>query len=233
MYTIIDCHDQQWFCFINSGTTTTHGSPWSHGVSKRVLMIGVRLRKGAQWGPWANPLLGSERESSLSVVCIIGPQCYAYSIRCGLLLQMQWLNYSARGGGSLYARGLKGRSSSPESRGGVPDCRPGVFKYSMHSVWLLWHLSSVLCLDSTQQSGGSQQEGDGPQLWGTGSVIRGSGSRIRNARSEIRRDPANLTPAQMSMHDCDQSGKACGVAWCNQARVGGRGNEVGLTFMVH
>jgi len=28
----------------------------------------------------------------------------------------QWLNYSARGGGSLEARGLKGRSTSPKDR---------------------------------------------------------------------------------------------------------------------
>ena len=89
-------------------------------VKACVLMIGVHLRKGTQWGSWANPLLGSETESSLSVVCIIGPQCYAYSIRCGLLLQMQWLNYSARGGGFLYARGLKGRSSSPRAEVGFP-----------------------------------------------------------------------------------------------------------------
>jgi len=52
----------------------------------------------------------------------------------------QWLNYSARGVGSILARGLKDRSLS---RGGVPDCRPEIFEYSRHSVWLLWHLNSV------------------------------------------------------------------------------------------
>jgi len=55
----------------------------------------------------------------------------------------QWLNYSARGGGSV------------QSRGGVPDRRPGVFEHSRHSVRFLWHFS-VRCLDSTQQSGVSQ-----------------------------------------------------------------------------
>jgi len=33
-----------------------------------------------------------------------------------------------------------------ESRGWVPDRRPGVFEHSKHSVWLLWHLNSVWCL---------------------------------------------------------------------------------------
>ena len=32
------------------------------------------------------------------------------------LAWLQWLNYSARGDGSLRARGLKGRSSSPKDR---------------------------------------------------------------------------------------------------------------------
>ena len=35
------------------------------------------------------------------------------------------------------------RARRTESRGGVPDHRPGVFEHSRHSVWLLWHLNSV------------------------------------------------------------------------------------------
>ena len=38
------------------------------------------------------------------------------------------------------------RAQRAESRGGVPDRRPGVFEHSRHSVWLLWHLNSVWCL---------------------------------------------------------------------------------------
>jgi len=35
------------------------------------------------------------------------------------------------------------RARRAESRGGVPDRRPGVFEHSRHSVWLLWDLNSV------------------------------------------------------------------------------------------
>jgi len=58
----------------------------------------------------------------------------------------QLLNYSARVGGSLQARGLKlleARARRAECRGGVPDRRPGVFEHSRHSVWLSLHLNSV------------------------------------------------------------------------------------------
>ena len=82
------------------------------------------------------------------------------------------------------------RAEAPARR--IPDCRPGIFEHWKHSVWLLWHLNSVWCLDSTQQSGGSQQKGAGSQLWGTGSVIRGSGSQTRGAGSEIRWDPSQF-----------------------------------------
>ena len=54
------------------------------------------------------------------------------------LWAIQWLNYSARGGGSQYARARRA-----ESRCGVPDRRQTVFEHSRHSVWLLWHLNSV------------------------------------------------------------------------------------------
>jgi len=58
---------------------------------------------------------------------------------------VQWLNYSARGGGSLQARGLKGRSSSLKGQEQRWGSRPpsGVFEHSRHSAWLLWHLNSV------------------------------------------------------------------------------------------
>jgi len=107
------------------------------------------------------------------------------------------------------------RARRAESRGGVPNRRPGVFEHSRHSVWLLWHLNSVWCLDSAQQSGGSQQKGAGSQLWGTGSVIRGSGSRIRGAGSEIRRDPpASLTTA-LSVPGT-WSWERPGRSWCSR-----------------
>jgi len=99
------------------------------------------------------------------------------------------------------------RARRAESRCGVPDRRPGVFEHSRHTVWFLWHLSSVRCLDSTQQSGVSQQKG-------TGSVIRGSESQIRGAGSEIRLDPPQFNPCSRlpttSTHDAVlvSSGKA-------------------------
>jgi len=37
----------------------------------------------------------------------------------------------------------RARARRAESRGGVPDRRPGVFEHSRHSVWLLWDLNSV------------------------------------------------------------------------------------------
>ena len=104
---------------------------------------------------------------------------------------IQWLNYSARDGGSLQTRGLKGRSSSPKGReqkwGSQPPTR--AFEHSVHSVWLLWHLNSVWrlqhlsmhttkwpwrttfyktsCIEKTNQcklcSGGSQEKGAGSQ----------------------------------------------------------------------
>jgi len=40
---------------------------------------------------------------------------------------------------------VSARLEGAESRGGVPDRRPGVFEHSRHSVWLLWHLNSVSC----------------------------------------------------------------------------------------
>ena len=39
--------------------------------------------------------------------------------------------------------GQKLELEGAESRGGVPDCRPGVVEHSRYSVWLLWHLSSA------------------------------------------------------------------------------------------
>jgi len=128
----------------------------------------------------------------------------------------QWLNYSARGGGSLQARGLKRRSSSPndrEHRGGVPDRRPGVFEHSRHSVWLLWHLNSVLRLRhlSTPSVDKCKWQNDREGLhffakyyaytekysnincaecWsqqkGAGSQLFGAGSVIRGSGSQIR-----------------------------------------------
>jgi len=62
-----------------------------------------------------------------------------------IVVRMQWLNYSARSGGSLQARGLKSRSSNPKGREQRWGSRK-VFGHSRHSVCLLWHLNSVSCL---------------------------------------------------------------------------------------
>ena len=92
------------------------------------------------------------------------------------------------------------RAWRAESRGRIHDCRPGIFEHSRHSVYLLWHLNSVWCLDSTQQSGGSQQENARSQyLWCTGYVIRGSRSQIRGAGSEIRQDPSPNLPLHVGI----------------------------------
>ena len=40
------------------------------------------------------------------------------------------------------------RARWAESRGGVPDRRPGVFEHSRHSVWLLWHLIKWIVFDA-------------------------------------------------------------------------------------
>ena len=65
-----------------------------------------------------------EAESILVVGCPTEPANLAPFQKCPFelrytqqsLTENQWLNYSARGGGSLQARGLKGRSSSPMDR---------------------------------------------------------------------------------------------------------------------
>ena len=99
----------------------------------------------------------------------------------------QWLNYSARGGGSLQARGLKGRSWSPKGREHRWCSRPPTRGFRAFKAFCLAFiaLNSVWCLDSSQQSGESQRKAAGSQLWGTGSVIRGCGSQIRGAGSWI------------------------------------------------
>ena len=56
----------------------------------------------------------------------------------------QWLNYSARGGGYLWARGLKGRSWSPKGREQRWGSRPPTWGFrAFVALWLLWHLNSV------------------------------------------------------------------------------------------
>ena len=112
----------------------------------------------------------------------------------------------------------KPRVTRAENRGGIPDPRPGVVEHSRQSVWLLWHLKSVWCLDSTQQKGA------GCQLWGTRSVSTGSGSQIRGAGSEIRRDPPpNLIPALVVLRPCwlfvrlRVGGSSLGELWPRQS----------------
>ena len=60
----------------------------------------------------------------------------------------QWLNYSARGGGSLQARGLKDRSSSPKGREQRWGSRPPTrgFRAFKALCLVLWHLNNVLRL---------------------------------------------------------------------------------------
>jgi len=136
-----------------------------------------------------------------------------------VLQQKQWLNYLARGDGSLQARGLKDRSSSPSRTLHVllhylvSNRQPGVFEHSRHSVWLLRHLNSVWCF------GGSQQKGAGSQVWGKGSVIRDSGSRIRGAGSEVRRDPPIL-PMSRNMRELVSDILKTHGFYCARAPVG-------------
>jgi len=56
-----------------------------------------------------------------------------------LLSKRWWIPMGAR---------LEGPKLEPKGprADGVPDRRPGVFEHSRHSVWLLWHLNSVWCL---------------------------------------------------------------------------------------
>ena len=54
-----------------------------------------------------------------------------------------WLNYSATRGGSLQARGLKGRSSSPKDREQRWGCRPPTSGFRAFKALCLWHLNSV------------------------------------------------------------------------------------------
>jgi len=98
--------------------------------------------------------------------------------------------------------GTKLEPKGPRAELVSPTADQGFSSIQRRFVWLLWHLNSVWCLDSSQQSDGSQQKGAGSQLWGTWSLIRGSGSQIRGAGSEIRHDPPNLTPGLRAMCDC-------------------------------
>ena len=54
-----------------------------------------------------------------------------------LLSKRRWIPRGVR------PEGQKLEPEGAESRGGVPNCRPGVIEHSRHSVWLLRHLSSV------------------------------------------------------------------------------------------
>jgi len=55
-------------------------------------------------------------ELEFSSVNTLWTSLYFSTLHINLLALMQWLNYSARGDGSLQARGLKGRSSNPKGR---------------------------------------------------------------------------------------------------------------------
>ena len=60
-----------------------------------------------------------------------GPPCI-FTVYC-----TQWLNYLARGGGSLQARGLEGRSSSPKGREQRWGSRPPTRGFrAFKALWL-------------------------------------------------------------------------------------------------
>jgi len=90
--------------------------------------------------------------------------------------------------------GTKLEPKGPRAELVFPTADQGFSSIQRRFVWLLRHLNSVWCLDSSQQSDGSQQKSAGSQLWGTWSLIRGSGSQIRGAGSEIRHDPPQFNP---------------------------------------
>ena len=76
-------------------------------------------------------------------------QCTAYNILyvTGLILNdekvyAQWLNYSARCGGSLQ-EGPKLEPEGQRAEVGFPTADHWVFEHSMDSARLLWHLNSV------------------------------------------------------------------------------------------
>ena len=124
-----------------------------------------------------------------------------------LLSKRWWIPAGAR------PEGPKLETEGPRAEMRFPTADHVVFEHSRHSVWLLWHVSSVWCLDSTKQSGGSQQKGVGSQLWGTGSVIRSSWSQIRGAghkwvhipngisiSSAVFAGPTNVSSRQITGH---------------------------------
>ena len=61
---------------------------------------------------------------------------------------------------------LEGSKLEPEGSRAEVGSRPPTKAFRAFNALCLalWHLNSVRCLDSTQQSGGSQQKGAGSQL---------------------------------------------------------------------
>ena len=65
-----------------------------------------------------------------------------HCVQCsGYITEQEVVDLYRREAGMVEAQARRA-----ESRRGVPDRRRGVFEHSRHSVWLLWHLNSVVTL---------------------------------------------------------------------------------------